>query len=143
MKLGKKQREELRMKFGGKCAYCGYELTGRWHADHVEPVQRKYKYVPSSRVDGKYIPAHLEPTGEVWCPERDTADNLFPSCQPCNTHKGPYSLEGWRRELERITGILQRGYPTYRHAVRFRQVIEQPGPIIFWFEKYRAQQEAA
>jgi hypothetical protein len=39
-------------------------------------------------------------------------------------------------ELERITGILHRGYPTYRHAVRFRQITEQPGPIVFWFEKY-------
>ncbi len=33
MALTKKQREKLRMKFGGRCAYCGCELPEKgWHA---------------------------------------------------------------------------------------------------------------
>ncbi|HHR4690493.1 TPA: HNH endonuclease, partial [Salmonella enterica] len=37
MSLTKKQRAELRMKFGGRCAYCGCVLPEKgWHADHVE-----------------------------------------------------------------------------------------------------------
>ena len=40
MALTKKQRAELRMKFGGRCAYCGCELGDKWHADHVQPVIR-------------------------------------------------------------------------------------------------------
>lgn len=40
MALTKKQRAELRMKFGGLCAYCGCELGEKWHADHVKPVIR-------------------------------------------------------------------------------------------------------
>ena len=40
MALTKKQRAELRMKFGGRCAYCGCELSDKWHADHVEAVRR-------------------------------------------------------------------------------------------------------
>lgn len=40
MALTKKQRAELRMKFGGRCAYCGCELGEKWHADHVKPVIR-------------------------------------------------------------------------------------------------------
>ena len=80
-------------------------------------------------------------TGEVYFPERDTFENLFPACQPCNIHKGRLLLESWRRELERSTGILQRGYPTYRHAVRFGQVVERPGPIVFWFEQWRAEHQ--
>ncbi len=40
MALTKKQRTELRMKFGGRCAYCGCELSDKWHADHVEAVRR-------------------------------------------------------------------------------------------------------
>lgn len=41
MALTKKQRAELRMKFGGRCAYCGCELPEKgWHADHVEAVRR-------------------------------------------------------------------------------------------------------
>lgn len=40
MSLTKKQRAELRMKFGGRCAYCGCELPEKgWHADHVEAVK--------------------------------------------------------------------------------------------------------
>ena len=32
----KRQREALRQKFGGRCAYCGCELKDM-HADHLEP----------------------------------------------------------------------------------------------------------
>ncbi len=33
MALTKKQREKLRMKFGGRCAYCSCELPEKgWHA---------------------------------------------------------------------------------------------------------------
>ena len=38
-KGNRKQREALRQKFGGRCAYCGCELTDM-HADHFEPVVR-------------------------------------------------------------------------------------------------------
>ncbi|EDA6448068.1 HNH endonuclease, partial [Salmonella enterica subsp. enterica serovar Typhimurium] len=42
MALTRKQRERLRMKFGGRCAYCGCELPEKgWHADHVQAVLRK------------------------------------------------------------------------------------------------------
>ncbi|TPT11925.1 HNH endonuclease, partial [Acinetobacter baumannii] len=30
MKLNKKQREELKQKFGGHCAYCGELLGDKW-----------------------------------------------------------------------------------------------------------------
>lgn len=131
MNLNKNQRAALRLKFGGRCAYCGVELpVSGWHADHVEPVGRKMKWTQN----GGY-----KATGDVYCPERDTEDNLYPACAACNIDKGSYSLEGWRKELERITGILHRGYPTYRHAVRFGQVIEQPGPIVFWFEQWEQE----
>lgn len=140
MNLSKKEREQLRMMFGGKCAYCGCELGPRWCADHIEPVYRKIKKVKTP--DGPYT-YKLVSTGETYHPERDTKDNLFPCCSPCNVHKGANTLDGWRIELERITGILQRGYPTYRHAIRFGQVIERPSPIVFYFEKYNSEQEKA
>ena len=79
----------------------------------------------------------LVKTKEVDWPERDTIDNLFPCCRACNIHKGSFSLEGWRKELGDLVGVLRRGYPTYRHAVRFEQVFESPSPIVFWFEKWK------
>lgn len=67
MALTKKQRAELRMKFGGRCAYCGCELGEKWHADHVKPV---------IRFDGNML--HQE---------RDDISNMVPACHPCNLHK--------------------------------------------------------
>ncbi|EAV6934312.1 HNH endonuclease, partial [Salmonella enterica] len=45
-KISKEQRAELRLKFGGRCAYCGCPLPEKgWHADHVEPVRRDFEMV--------------------------------------------------------------------------------------------------
>ncbi|WP_244260471.1 HNH endonuclease [Burkholderia gladioli] len=39
-RLTKAQRERLRQKYAGRCAYCGTVLATRWHADHFDPVVR-------------------------------------------------------------------------------------------------------
>ena len=131
MHLSKQEREKIRTMFGGFCAYCGCELGCRWCADHVEPIYRKTRYTTHPVTGyGMFVA-----TDECYFPDRDTKENLFPCCGPCNIHKGPLSLSTWRKNLEDITGVLQRNYPTYRHAVRFGQVVEQRGPIVFWFEK--------
>lgn len=73
---------------------------------------------------------------EFWAPENNTLDNLFPACQPCNIHKGPNTIEGWRVELTRLYDILHRNYPTFRHAMRFgRVMIGDQSPVVFWFER--------
>jgi hypothetical protein len=128
MNLKKIEREALRAMFDGCCAYCGYELGWGWCADHVEPILRKY--VRNTAGHGRLVA-----TNECYHPERDTKENLFPCCRACNIHKGASSLEGWRKELEKLAGVLRRNYPTYRHAVRFAQVSETPQPVVFWFEK--------
>jgi hypothetical protein len=139
MKLSSKEREALKQMFGGRCAYCGWKLDTRWCADHVAPIYRKMKLVKAGT--GEYT-HKLVATGELYHPERDTKDNLFPCCAACNIHKSSLALETWRSQLEDIIGILRRGYPTFRHAVRFGQVIERPGPIVFFFEQYRKQTQA-
>ena len=50
MKLNKKQREKLKQKYGGNCAYCGCELGNKWHADHIEAVKyfQRYRSLESS-----------------------------------------------------------------------------------------------
>ena len=49
-KITKAQREELRLKFACRCAYCGCELKEKgWHADHVEPVRRDFDIVRAPR----------------------------------------------------------------------------------------------
>lgn len=44
MSISKKERQALFEKFGGKCAYCGCELTKGWHVDHMEPIVRDSKW---------------------------------------------------------------------------------------------------
>lgn len=127
MKLSKVERATLRGKFGGRCAYCGCELGERWHADHIESVERKL-----ARVNGRVVS-----TSEMWRPERDTIDNLNPACAPCNIDKHCMTLEGWRSKLQDACNVLQRNQPTYRHALRFGLVQETKIRVTFYFERVR------
>ena len=61
MRLNKKQREELKQKYDGHCAYCGELLGDKWHADHLVAVVRDLT------------------TGKPEKPENDTYENLMPA----------------------------------------------------------------
>jgi hypothetical protein len=126
MKLSKAQREVVKQRFGGRCAYCGVALGDRWHADHQEPVTRITQWV-----DG----VGFKPTGEMHSPHRDTIENLFPACPPCNIDKGGFYLEDWRERLTKTTATLMRDAPAYRHAKRFGLVAETGAPVVFYFER--------
>jgi len=135
MKLSKRRRSELRMKFGGECAYCGCELpeTG-WHADHVKAVWRDWEFVKDAAGVMK-----TRATGKLFAPENDTAENLFPACAPCNISKGAESLDAWRGWLnDRIVRVLRDNSASFRHAERFGRVIANPEPLVFWFEKFKS-----
>jgi len=114
MRLNKIQREQLRIKFSGRCAYCGGELGDKWHADHVQPV---------IRFNGKML--HQE---------RDDISNLVAACHPCNLHKHCSSLEDYRR----IIGDGRREFLASgkgKALVRMGLVSMKPDPVVFWFEK--------
>lgn len=132
MKLTKAEREQVRMKFGGRCAYCGELLGDRWHADHFEPVERIIKYV-----SGK----GAVQTGECYRPERHRLDNMMPACPPCNIDKHSMTLEGWRRKLQDATNVLMRNNPTYRHAKRFGLLTETGARVTFHFESPNVRAE--
>lgn len=125
MRLTKAQREAVKLKFGGRCAYCGEPLGDRWHADHFEAVVRDLEWK-----DGRLVA-----TGTMLRPQHDTLDNLMPACAPCNIDKGPNSLEWWRGKLQSATAVLARNNPTYRHAKRFGLVAETGASIKFYFEQ--------
>jgi hypothetical protein len=129
VKLSKTQREQVRAMFGGRCAYCGELLGDRWHADHIEAVERKLEFVR----DGHST--RLRTTGEVHRPERDCIENINPACAPCNIDKHAMPLESWRKKLEGALGVLKRNQPTYRHALRFGLVEEKLAPVVFYFER--------
>ena len=81
-------RKTLLAKTGGRCAYCGCVLDGRWQRDHVEPLvrYRNVRWTFSGRTGCKY-------------PERHRPDNLVAACMDCNRSKGAMDLETWRGTL--------------------------------------------
>ena len=129
-KLNKKGRVELRSRFGGRCAYCGCELPENgWHVDHVAPVNRELKYVRDKK--GRTL---MVPTGKLYNPENDRADNLMPACRACNIDKSVLSLEAWRDRLTGLADNLRRNSSAFRHAERFRRVQIVDESVVFWFE---------
>jgi 5-methylcytosine-specific restriction endonuclease McrA len=143
VKLTPKQREELRMMFGGKCAYCGCDLPEKgWHADHVEPIHREWwKREPKISyevVDGAIISHEEKQVVGLERPENDTLDNLFPACRACNLDKRVMSLESWRGVLANKVNVC-RYASAFRHAERFGLVQIVDKPVVFWFEKYNLQ----
>ncbi len=128
MRLSKEERDKIKNKFGGKCAYCGCVLPPRWHIDHLEPVVRKLKYIPGRGVVTK---------GELWKPDADNIENMMPACPACNIDKHSYPLEFWRRQVQDSANILIRNSTTYRRAKRFGLVAETGVQIRFYFEDYK------
>lgn len=122
----KRQKAELRNRFGGRCGYCG-QIMDKMHADHMQPVIRI-----TTDPYGKALP-----TAECRMvrPDLNKVANMMPACAPCNLSKGGYSLEGWRDLLARSAQIIAREKSIFRAAVRFGVVTVQDRPIVFHFER--------
>jgi hypothetical protein len=73
--ISKKQREQIRLKFGGLCAYSGTPLEDDWQIDHVDPIIR---YSNSFNTN------------------RHTIENMVPCQKIINHYKGYLSLEEFR-----------------------------------------------
>jgi hypothetical protein len=132
MKLTKAERNIIKNKYGGKCAYCGCELPAKWHADHLVPVERKLKYVKGKG---------LVTTGEMHNPRADNIENIMPACPACNIDKSSFPLESWRQQVQDSANILTRNNTTYRRAMRFGLVAETGKEIKFWFEGYKEREQ--
>lgn len=78
MYISKKNKEIIKQKFGGKCAYTGTELKDDWQVDHVEPLIRK-------RWDNT---AMNEKAHNI--------ENMFPVQKIVNHYKGSLDLETFR-----------------------------------------------
>ena len=117
MRLKKAEREQVRMKYSGRCAYCGNELGQRWHADHFEPVIR----LPDDRVAEQL--------------QNHNLTNMMPTCAPCNLSKSRMQLEDWRRWLAGHVNSLNQYHPIYRLAKAYGLIAETGAEVVFHFEK--------
>lgn len=116
MKLNKKQREELKQKYNGRCAYCGCELNDKWHADHIEPIVRNWT------------------DGTCERPENNRLDNFNPSCSSCNIMKSSMSLENFRDVVKGFINSLNQYSTQYKFAKRYGLVTETNIDVKFYFE---------
>ena len=81
-RIPKRQREAVFNKYGGRCAYCGCELTLRtMQVDHIKAV-----YASSLENNGVET-------------QDDNLENLNPSCRQCNFYKGTLDIEQFRKKI--------------------------------------------
>lgn len=137
MRLKKAEREQVRMKFGGHCAYCGVVLADRWHADHLEPVTREL--ISKQNANGTW---RLD-SGKPLKPQNDHIGNMMPACAPCNISKGGQTLEGWRNWIAGHIDSLNQYHPIYRLAKAYGLIAETQAPVVFYFEKLDSKTDAA
>lgn len=126
----KKQRDALREKFGGRCAYCGSVLD-KMQADHMEPIHRVTTDPYGRRLKHSEAYSHN--------PERNVVANMMPACPPCNNHKHGYKLEEWRALLSRCADVVAREKSIFRAGVRFGLIEVNHHPVIFYFEKWQGE----
>jgi 5-methylcytosine-specific restriction endonuclease McrA len=105
-------RERVHQKYGGRCAYCGEEITiKQMHVDHLKPVWRG-----NHTVNRKF-----KGDGEI--------ENLMPSCRACNLWKSV------RSEIAAQVDRLRLRSANFRMAERYGLVNATGNQVIFWFEK--------
>ena len=78
MYISKKNREIIRQKFAGKCAYTGTLLRADWQVDHIEPLIRNW-WNNTARNEK----AH-------------SINNMYPVQKIVNHYKGSLDLETFR-----------------------------------------------
>lgn len=81
MYISKKDREIVRNKFGGRCAYSGTVLEDDWQVDHVKPIIRQ---------------DWAEKGADPIFAKEHKLDNLYPTQRRINQYKGSLPLELFR-----------------------------------------------
>lgn len=126
MALNKKQRQAVWDKSGGRCAYCGEEITlKQMQVDHIIP-KRNYSEKHGCMIVGCQ---RFEEYG------LNDIRNLNPACRPCNNWKSAMTLDDFRSEIAAQVDRLRRYRNQFRLAERFGQVEATGKPVIFWFER--------
>jgi len=129
--MKKKDRELIFNKYGGKCAYCGCELTKGWHVDELEPCRRQYE---SEKVPGEW--RWRDRLVGYTHPERLHIDNQMPACASCNINKHSMSLEDFRSMIAGFMKHLNEINTQYKIAKRYGLVVEVAKPVVFYFETF-------
>lgn len=126
--ISKKTREQVKMKYGGLCAYSGTPLEDDWQVDHIVPIRRW---------DGMYTT------------ENHTIENMVPVQRIINHYKHSLDLESFRSWFlaglhERLSKLPKnpRSEKSIKKCQYLRDVAsyfgiteENPFDGVFYFEK--------
>jgi hypothetical protein len=114
--IPKNIREIVWNKFSKRCAYCGCELLTLKDC------------IPD------HITAHYHT-------QYDSIENLFPSCKPCNTYKGPFDVELFREHLLKMLNYkneyLFKSKTKMQVAINLGSITHVKWDGIFYFEKVK------
>ena len=114
MSFSKTVRQKVYNKYNGHCAYCGRKLDYKdMQVDHFIP----YKAWGVIDID------------------KDSFENLMPSCRLCNHYKRANSLETFRRYISEIPKKLKQNY-IYKVGLIYGNIIENEKQIKFYFEEF-------
>jgi 5-methylcytosine-specific restriction endonuclease McrA len=121
-KFTKEKRKSVLDKYGGKCAYCGVNVSySTMQIDHIKPVYR------SSTNKELSVYGITKGTNDI--------NNLNPSCKSCNASKSTFTVNKWREELALKTMRLRRDNSTFRILERFKLIKATSKDIVFHFER--------
>lgn len=117
--MKKNIRQSAYEKYNGHCAYCGCEIDYKdMQVDHIKPKCRNNETMAEKRLGG---------VGE------DSIENYNPSCRMCNFYKGMYTIEQFRRRLQKELDY-KRTFAT-RMALKYGILTEHKWEGKFYFEK--------
>jgi len=130
MYISKKNREIIRQKFNGLCAYSGTPLEDDWQVEHIKPVRRNWW------------------DNTVMYEENNNFDNLVPVQKLINHYKHSLCLEEYRKRLLKLhlrLAKLPKNPRTERGKKRKEYILKianyfgitekQPFTGIFYFER--------
>jgi len=107
-------REAVHSKFNGHCAYCGCGITVKtMQVDHIIP-----KLLFNAKI-GYNV---------------NDIKNLNPACRVCNNWKSIYSVEEFRKQMQKQVAAARKYSRNFRMAERFGLITENKIDVIFYFE---------
>lgn len=125
--MNAKTRKQIYGKYDGLCAYCGCELNGKFHVDHLIAKER----FKSQIINNYQIPVYLSHLTQH---DVNHIDNLMPACCSCNNYKNTFTLDDFRKQIGLLVERLNTRFTQYKIAKRYGLVLEDVKPVIFYFE---------
>jgi 5-methylcytosine-specific restriction endonuclease McrA len=128
-RISKEKRAKVYAKYGGRCAYCGKEISiNDMQIDHIKAFAQS---IYGKENDRKQV-AEMIDDGSI-----DDMDNLLPSCRACNYYKNINGIDGFRQRI--LNQLSHTCIDTFqaRLAMQYGIIEYKPWDGEFYFEKIK------